>query len=182
MKSKDYLLSRFEHRGNPFAGSLNVGFCANDFSDAIIGDVWEGSTPSVYGVRAEKYIASIMTGEAPDVSVQTQYHKVIKPNSKGFKSVGIWRNGELELLKTVEDVYKDPILYTNLSQLQTALSAFVLDSCSRGVCKTKFLDPWLNEWTVVYKQNTDEKVLMIEAIYSKTHGSLDANFNIVFSF
>lgn len=182
LKSKDYLLSRFEHRGNPFAGSLNVGFCANDFSDAIIGDVWEGSTPSVYGVRAEKYIASIMTGEAPDVSVQTQYHKVIKPNSKGFKSVGIWRNGELELLKTVEDVYKDPILYTNLSQLQTALSAFVLDSCSRGVCKTKFLDPWLNEWTVVYKQNTDEKVLMIEAIYSKTHGSLDANFNIVFSF
>ncbi len=177
------------------SGLLSVGFSADQFSDAAVGEVWEGVQPSSLGRLRERQLAAVINGQpspAPfpnELSIPSLSSEPINLFSYLLaedgqtvlqgKFVASIDYGEVTSMPSPID---DPVEY--LHQLRGRAVYFVETSCPpmarTTVCQNRMLGPDGIEWMVSWVSEEDGAVAAIELLHERSFSDIGRTLNVVF--
>lgn len=190
--SQDFFQS-FRLQGElSLGGHLIIGFNSEAISDAVIGEVWEGTIPSILSKVREKQIAMLASSVFPkQLLVIDDQRKVFqKELNVPLKKFIIVKDG-LKLMSgdinlaaekgSIDSLGDDPDFY--LGKLEHDAIMFINKNCKEldenRFCKNHFISHDLIEWTVTYAK-LENKITALELVHDRRFSGLKANYNIVF--
>ena len=177
------------------SGLLNLGFSADQFSDAAIGEVWEGIQPSSIGKLRERQLAAVLTGKdfpAPfpaGLSMSPVGSTPIK-----LKSYLLMEDGKTILTgkfaadstqiadAPVPSPIVNPVGY--LFDLRARSVSFIAASCPKKrritQCQARMLGPDMVEWMVSWASNEKGTMTAVELLHERNFSGLGRTLNVVF--
>lgn len=173
-------------------GHLVIGFDSESISDSVIGEVWEGTIPSMLSKFREKQLAMLATSEfsRPHMPIDNQrksFRKELDTNLKKFiivKDGMKLMSGDIEmreLIGSVDSLGLDPDFY--LAKLSKDVLSFVENNCSGltldGFCKENFISHDLIEWVVSFSK-VNGKISAVELVHDQRFSGVKSTYNIVF--
>jgi hypothetical protein len=176
------------------SGLLNIGFSSDQFSDASIGDVWEGIEPSSIGRLRERQLASALVGEdlpSPFPGDLSFASPSIVPSS--LPAYLLMEDGKTVLAgrfdPNTSDIYsqllspiENPVGY--LFDLRARAAAFVVLACPRNAritkCRTRMLGPDMIEWAISWASGVDGTIIAIELLHERSFSGLGTTLNVIF--
>lgn len=177
------------------SGLLNLGFSADQFSDAAIGEVWEGIQPASIGRLRERQLAAALAGK----DLPAPFPDGLSLPSSGSAPAGLAAYLLMEDGKTVltgkfdaNAVYRtgasvpspieNPIGY--LLDLRARATSFIVSSCPRKEritqCQSRMLGPDMVEWMVSWASNEDGSMTAVELLHERSFSGLGRTLNVVF--
>lgn len=173
-------------------GHLVIGFHSEAISDAVMGEVWEGTMPSTLSKVREKQIAMLATSIFPKQTLVLDDQRRVFSNAlniplkkfivvkNGFKMMA----GDIDLSSgsgSIDSLGDNPDFY--LAKLETDSIHFIEKNCSKldenNYCVKHFIGHDLIEWAVTYSK-TNGKLTAIELVHDRRFSGLNSNYNIVF--
>lgn len=177
------------------SGMLNLSFSADQFSDAAVGDVWEGIQPSSIGRLREQQLASALAGNdlpqpfpldlypsAPGVGQSRLSSYLVLEDGKAIIS------GKLEVdTPNTRDRALSPLDNPAgyLSDLKTRAISFIEQTCPKSAkitqCRGRMLGPDMIEWAVSWASEDDGNLLAVELLHERSFSGLGRTLNVVFA-
>ena len=174
-------------------GRLIIGFAADQFSDAVTGNVWEGIDPSIIGEIREKQFSSYFLDQQTDlqpINYNSIYTEETTPRLNRFTVV---ENGKAILSGNIDSQQTNqppdslglfPDRY--LVSIQNLAFKFIDQYCHGKTkivrCKKHLIGYDMTEWIVGYEQDAlTKKIKNIELIHDRNFSGIGANYNIIFS-
>jgi hypothetical protein len=196
-ESNQNFYQAFRLRGIPLDkinnfGHLVIGFNSEAISDAVVGEVWEGTIPSTLSRQKERQISMMATSKFLEKNqLDTEQRTLIPSNLsvplKKFivaKDSSKIMSGEIKLSNKAElpdSLGVDPDSY--LAKLQSDALSFIDKSCkeldSNNFCKKTFISHDFIEWAVTYSKK-DKHIIALELIHDPRFSGLKSNYNIIF--
>ncbi len=175
------------------SGRLIISFMADQFSDAVIGDVWEGIDPSVIGEIRENQFSSYFLNEPNEPQAIHYASFFMDEREPKLNKFAVIENGKMVLSGNINDYQVNqppdslglfPERY--LASMQNLAFRFIGRYCpSRSKivrCENHLIGYDMTEWMVAYQQDTSTKTISnIELIHDRNFSGIGANYNIVFS-
>jgi len=166
------------------SGLFSLGFSADQFTDDVVGEVWEGIYPSSIGRQREQLLAAVLMGkERPELMPESlQRPKTIAaPFLPAFL---VAENGATKLSGTFNEMtLEDPVL-GKFHHLRDQAHGFVLASCPQEGkltrCDTRMLSDDMIEWMVSWRTTDSGKIVAIELLHERKLSGLGGTWNIVF--
>jgi hypothetical protein len=178
------------------SGQLNLSFSADQFSDAAIGDVWEGIEPTAIGKLREQQMAAVLTRQELPMPFPTSLH--VPSGSFSVQTLPVYvlledgrpvLNGKFDQEKLNErygyppSPNDNPVAY--LLDLQRRALAFITAKCpAKGSvtrCDEHMLGPDMLEWSISWLANEEGKAAAVELLHERSFSSLGLTLNVVFS-
>ena len=176
-------------------GKLVISFSADQFSDAAVGDVWDGTMPSSLAKLRESQFAQIVKNgdqvrpPKPELFMilPTIPQRILLPHFLVLRGGREIMEGHLRSEQPDPHGRRgislglDPDLY--LAELQTLALKFIDQNCKilgdTGFCPENLFGIDYVEWSVTYK--TDKSVVTaLELVHDSKLSGLGNNYNIVF--
>lgn len=173
-------------------GHLVISFNSEAISDAVMGEVWEGTMPSSLSKVREKQIAMLVTSIFPKQTLVLDDQRRVFANAlniplkkfivvkNGFKMMA----GDIDLSSgsgSIDSLGDNPDFY--LAKLETDSIHFIEKNCYKldenNYCVKHFIGHDLIEWAVTYSK-TNGKLTAIELVHDRRFSGLNSNYNIVF--
>lgn len=173
-------------------GHLVIGFNSEAISDAVMGEVWEGTMPSSLSKVREKQIAMLVTSIFPKQILVLDDQRRVFSNAlniplkkfivvkNGFKMMA----GDIDISSgsgSIDSLGDNPDFY--LAKLETDSIQFIEKNCSKldenNYCVKHFIGHDLIEWAVTYSK-ANGKLSAIELVHDRRFSGLNSNYNIVF--
>jgi hypothetical protein len=173
-------------------GHLVIGFNSEAISDAVMGEIWEGTMPSSLSRVREKQIAMLASSIFPRqiLSIDDQRRTSTKALNVPLKKFIVVKNGvkimsgniDLSLGRgSIDSLGDNPDLY--LAKLESDSLAFIENNCQKldenNFCTKNFIAHDLIEWAVTFSK-ANGKFIAIELVHDRRYSGLGANYNIVF--
>ncbi|MFW8744867.1 DUF4350 domain-containing protein, partial [Mesorhizobium japonicum] len=173
-------------------GHLVIGFNSEAISDAVMGEVWEGTMPSSLSKIREKQIAMLATSifSKQILALDDQRKAFSRTLNIPLKKFIIVKNGskmmsgDIDTLSgsgSIDSLGDNPDFY--LARLESDSIAFIENHCQRidenNYCIKHFIGHDLVEWAVTYSK-INGKLNAIELVHDRRYSGLNANYNIVF--
>lgn len=173
-------------------GHLVISFNSEAISDAVMGEVWEGTMPSSLSKIREKQIAMLVTSIFPKqiLALDDQrkvFSKVLNVPLKKFivvKNGSKLISGVIDLSSgsgSIDSLGDNPDFY--LAKLESDSIAFIENNCQKldenKYCTKHFIGHDLIEWAITYFK-VNGKLTAIELVHDRRFSGLNANYNIVF--
>jgi hypothetical protein len=174
-------------------GNLVISFAADQFSDQVVGDVWEGTDANSIGKIREKEISMFFL-EEDDSSVEKIAIKdflsdyKIKLNSFNVLEDGkVVLSGKIKIFtqgQPIDSLGINPDNY--LINLQALAFKFINSTCKEDFvlvkCKKHLIGQDMTEWMVAYTQNKlRNKINHLELIHAHNFSGIGHTYNIIFS-
>ncbi len=173
-------------------GHLVIGFNSEAISDAVMGEVWEGTMPSSLSKVRERQMAMFATSIFPkQILVLDEQRRVLSSALNApLKKFFVVKNG-LKIISgnidlssgsgSIDSLGDDPDFY--LAKLETDSIQFIQKNCpeldTNNYCKKHFISHDLIEWAITYSK-TNGVLTAIELVHDRRFSGLSANYNIVF--
>lgn len=173
-------------------GHLVISFNSEAISDAVMGEVWEGTIPSTLSKIREQQIAMFSTSIFPKqiLAIDDQrkvYSKALNVPLKKFivvKNGTKLMGGDIDLSQgfgSPDSLGDNPDFY--LAKLESDSILFIENNCpnldENNYCVKHFISHDLIEWVVTYSKIKD-RLTAIELIHDRRFSGLNSNYNIVF--
>jgi hypothetical protein len=177
------------------SGALVIGFQASQFSDAAIGDVWDGSIPSFLSILRERELAgALFSGKyegqgavvkwSKDLASQLPEHRPV------FRNYAVTKDGAKLFSGTFgsatvrfQDAGLGEHAKSYLAQLQAHVLKFWKEECSTETENTTCLKHFVSsdnvEW-VVHFSSKGKDLQAIELVHDQKFSGLAATYNILF--
>jgi hypothetical protein len=177
------------------SGLLNLAFSADQFSDAAIGEVWEGIQPALIGRLRERQLAAALAGK----DLPAPFPDGLSLPSSGSTPASLATYLLMEDGKTVftgkfdtgavpqtgapvPSPIENPVGY--LLDLRARSASFIASSCPRKEqitqCQARMLGPDMVEWMVSWASNQDGSITAIELLHERSFSGLGRTLNVVF--
>jgi hypothetical protein len=177
------------------SGLLNIGFSADQFSDAAIGDVWEGIQPSTIGMLRERQLASALEGKdlpspfpeylafpSSRVTPSKLAAYLFMEDGKTILAGQFDANSIASSDKVASSPIENPVMY--LFDLRGRAASFIASACPRTGrvthCKTRMLGPDMVEWAVSWASNDDGTLAAVELLHERSFSGLGKTVNVLF--
>ncbi len=177
------------------AGSLVISFQASQFSDAAIGDVWDGSIPSFLSMLRESQLAgALFSGKYKEQSPVVSWSNDLAPKHSVYRPLlqnyAVTKDGA----KLFSGTFGNTIVRSQdagigesakpyLAKLQDHVLKFWKEECSMGtenaICLKRFIASDNVEW-VVHFSSKGRDLQAIELIHDQKFSGLAASYNILF--
>ena len=173
-------------------GHLVIGFNSEAISDAVMGEVWEGTMPSSLSKIREKQIAMLATSIFPKqlLALEGQRKVFSKTLNAPLKKFVVVKNGfklmsgDIDLSSgsgSIDSLGDNPDFY--LAKLESDSIAFIDNNCQKldenNYCTKHFIGHDLIEWAITYSK-INGKLTAIELVHDRRFSGLNSNYNIVF--
>ena len=164
--------------------ALSIGFSADQFTDDVVGEVWEGIYPSSIGKQREQLLASVLMGkERPELMPKSLHNPKATP-APFLPAFLVAENGTTKLSGTFNGATLDDPVLGQFHRLRDQAHGFVLASCPRKdsftQCDNRMLSDDMIEWMVSWRTNDDEEIVAIELLHERQMSGLGSTWNIVF--
>jgi hypothetical protein len=176
------------------SGLLNISFSADQFSDAAMGDVWEGIQPATIGMLRERQLAAALEGkDLPSPFPE----RLAWPSWGGIPSTlsgyllmedgntvltGHFDANSISSSAVVSSPIENPVMY--LFDLRGRAASFIASACPRTGkvthCKVRMLGPDLLEWAVSWASNDDGTLAAVELLHERSFSGLGKTLNVLF--
>jgi hypothetical protein len=176
------------------SGLLNIGFSADQFSDAAIGDVWEGIQPATIGMLRERQLAAALEGK----DLPSPFPERLALPSSGvtpstLAAYLLMEDGTTVLAghfdassvvsgAVLSSPIENPVMY--LFDLRGRAASFIASSCPRTGklthCKVRMLGPDMVEWAVSWASNDDGTPAAVELLHERSFSGLGKTVNVLF--
>jgi hypothetical protein len=188
----DSMLQTYTVRPTNFprtSGIFLVGFSSDQFSDDVVGDVWEGIYPSSVGKLRERQLASRISGvEGGNVFPEDLF--IPKTNSKYLEKLdkfALIKDGFLKIKGEVVDVSvsgNDGMYEPWIFDIWNRVGALLSTSCPTKKmvtrCEKRLLDSNALEW-IVTRVDKGGKLVAVELLHERRFSNIGASWNVVFS-
>ncbi len=170
------------------AGYLNISFSSDQFSDSVVGDIWEGVIPSNISVQQERMLASLLNGNYK-IKLTQDFISNIKNNSSEFSKYALFEDGRIilsgNLYKKITDNFNpskniETYLFSLLNQSLTFIKNNCWDNVQDDKCNSNFVSQDMIEWRVEYKK-IKQNITTVELIHKRNPDGLNFSYNIIFS-
>jgi len=168
------------------SGLLNISFSADQFSDAAIGDVWEGIQPATIGMLRERQLAAALEGKDlpspfPDrlalpssgATPSTLAAYLLMEDGKTVLA-GHFDGSSIVSSAVVSSPIGNPVMY--LFDLRGRAASFIASACPRTGkvthCKIRMLGPDMIEWEVSWASNDDGNLAAVELLHERSFSGL----------
>jgi hypothetical protein len=173
-------------------GHLVIGFDSEAISDAVVGEIWEGTIPSLLSKQRERQISMMATSRFVDkAQFGSEQRKIASNNLKVplrkfiiAKDSSKIMSGDIVLSSKAEvpdSLGDNPDLY--LAKLQSDVLLFIENNCkeidSNKFCKKTFISHDLVEWSVTYSK-ANNNIIAVELVHDPRFAGLKSNYNIIF--
>jgi hypothetical protein len=173
-------------------GHLVIGFNSEAISDAVMGEVWEGTMPSSLSKIRERQIAMLATSIFPKqiLALDDQRRAYSKALNTPLKKFIVVKNGfklmsgDIDLSSgsgSIDSLGDNPDFY--LAKLESDAIVFIENNCQKldenNYCTKHFIGHDLIEWAITYSK-INGKLTAIELVHDRRFSGLNANYNIVF--
>ncbi len=173
-------------------GHLVISFNSEAISDAVMGEIWEGTMPSSLSRIRERQIAMLSSSIFPRqiTSIDDQRKTSTKALNVPLKKFIVVKNGvkimsgniDLSLGRgSIDSLGDNPDLY--LAKLESDSLAFIENNCQKldenNFCTKNFIAHDLIEWAVTFSK-ANGNFIAIELVHDRRFSGLSANYNIVF--
>ncbi len=176
------------------SGLLNIGFSADQFSDATIGDIWEGIQPASIGMLRERQLAAALEGK----DLPSPFPEGLSLPSSGIMPSNLAAYLLMEDGKTVlaghfdaksvvsstvvSSPIENPVMY--LFDLRSRAASFIASACPRTGkitrCKVRMLGPDMVEWAVSWASNDNGTLTAVELLHERSFSGLGKTLNVLF--
>jgi hypothetical protein len=174
-------------------GKLAISFSVQQFSDAAVGDVWDGTIPSSIARLRESQFAHIVA--APKQFTFSPVNPTTEPTMSDNVALPVFlilKRGKTLMEGTLTNRISKPRrrdislgLYPDeyLIDLQRRALMFVKQHCKtldkNGFCANNFFGRDYVEWSITFK--TDERgVTALELVHDSKLSGLSSNYNVIF--
>jgi hypothetical protein len=166
------------------SGLLSIGFSADQFTDDVVGEVWEGMYPSSVGKQREQLLAATLTGLPRPELMPTSLVRPDNAISSQLSAFLVTENGSTKLSGTFHGTaISDPVL-SQFQRLRDLTHNFVLADCPRRgtmtQCDKHMLGDDMIEWMVSWRSTDDGEIVAIELLHERRMSGLGSTWNIVF--
>lgn len=176
-------------------GSLVIGFQGSQFSDAAIGDVWDGSIPSFLSILRERELAgALFSGKHEGQGGVVRWSKDLAPRFPAhrpvFQNYAVTKDGAKLFSGTfgsaavrLQEAGIGEHAKSYLAKLQNHVLKFWKEECSmeteNATCSKHFVSSDNVEW-VVHFSRKGRDLQAIELIHDQKFSGLAASYNILF--
>jgi hypothetical protein len=177
------------------SGLLNIGFSADQFSDAAIGDVWEGVQPATIGMLRERQLAAALEGKdlpspfperlalpLSGVTPSTLAAYLLMEDGKAVLAGRFDTNSIVSGSAVVPSPIENPVLY--LFDLRGRVASFIASACPRTGkvthCENRMLGSDMVEWGVSWASNDDGTLAAVELLHERSFSGLGKTVNVLF--
>ena len=174
-------------------GRLIIGFAADQFSDAVTGNVWEGIDPSIIGEIREKQFSSYFLDQQTDLQPMHYNSIYTEETTPQLNIFTVVENGKAILSGNINShqttqpsdslgLFPDRYL-ASIQQLAYKFIDLYCPAKTKIVrCKKHLIGYDMTEWIVGYEQDVSTtKINNIELIHDRNFSGIGANYNIIFS-
>ncbi len=174
-------------------GNLVISFAADQFSDQVVGDVWEGTDANSIGKIREKEISMFFLGEDGSSVERIAIKDFLSDYKIKLNSFNVLEDGKVVLSGKIGNFIQDqPIdslgLYPDnyLINLQALAFKFINSTCKEDFvlvkCKKHLIGQDMTEWMVAYTQDKlRNKINHLELIHARNFSGIGHTYNIIFS-
>ena len=174
-------------------GNLVISFSADQFSDQVVGDVWEGTDANSIGKIREKEISMFFLGENGSSVDRIAVKDFLTKYKNKLNSFSVLEDGKVILSgeignfiqgQPIDSLGINPDNY--LINLQALAFKFINSTCKENLvlvkCKKHLIGQDMTEWMVVYTQDKlRNKINHLELIHARNFSGIGHSYNIVFS-
>jgi hypothetical protein len=177
------------------SGLLNIGFSADQFSDAAIGDVWEGIQPATIGMLRERQLAAALQGKdlpspfperlalpLSGAAPSTLAAYVLMEDGKTVLAGHFDANSTISGGSVAPSPIENPVLY--LFDLRGRAVFFIASACPPTGkvthCKSRMLGSDMVEWAVSWASNDDGTLAAVELLHERSFSGLGKTVNVLF--
>ena len=188
------IFQRFKIRpiGIPYKnGFLNISFSADQFSDYVIGDIWEGIHTTNIAKQREKLLANLVTNQLNikyDMRSSQErniYYEFAKLNKYQIYEDGqLLIQGKFHIDNYSENVSPSRDIEAYLYNLGSQAKWFINNQClhqDNNSCSNNFISDDLVEWRVIFKINNTTNKKQVELIHDRQTAGLNFTYNVLFS-
>ena len=177
------------------SGQLTVGFAADQFSDASVGEVWEGTQPSALGRLREAQIASLFSAKdfPSPFPIEMRLSPAIDSPTVELRHYLLLEDGAVALKGTLsissaglKGMPPSPIenAETYLRELQVRAVQHVRSSCPKTArltqCENRMLGGDMIEWMLAWISDERGDLAAIELLHERRFSGLGKTVNVVF--
>lgn len=166
------------------SGLLSIGFSSRQFSDDVIGDVWEGTQYSSLGKLREKQMASILADGHRVELMPNWMHRVDSLDFDKLPQFVVAENGKSVLSGELPKIKSADPTIEYFVNLRAQAANFVSSNCPRSgqqtMCSDRLLANDMIEWIVTWKGSSIQNIDAIELIHERGMSGLGSTWNVVF--
>ncbi len=166
------------------AGSLNISFQSDQFSDEAIGDVWEGVDPSSIGKMREQQLASVILEKDHPTPYPASLIKPIKLANIELTQYLVLEDGVKKILGKLPASPSEDLVVRKFQRLRDQSESFVKFNCpySKNItqCENRLLDDSYVEWLVSWRADSQGKVESIELVHDRRISGLNSSLNVIY--
>lgn len=177
------------------SGLLTLGFSADQFSDAAIGEVWEGIQPSSIGRLRERQLGAVLMGKdfpatfpvglsmpSPGSALSQLDNYILMEDGKTVLSGKFDADAAPIVGAPVPPPIENPAGY--LLDLRSRSMSFIASSCpwtGRVThCQARMLGPDMVEWMVSWASNEESAMTAVELLHERSFSGQGRTLNVVF--
>jgi len=168
-------------------GFLNISFSSDQFSDSVIGDIWEGIIPSNIAVQQERMLASLINGNF-NINLTKKFISNNENKLNQFTKYGLFEDGRIilngEFTESISDNFNpskniETYLFSLLNQAISFVNINCLDEPVLGECPSNYVSEDMLEWRIKFRKESND-ITSIELIHQRDSNGLNYTYNIVY--
>lgn len=168
-------------------GFLNISFSSEQFSDSVIGDIWEGTIPSNIAVQQERMLANLIKGNF-NIKLTKEFISNNKNKLSQFTKYGLFEDGKIilngEFSEGIIDNFNpsknaETYLFSLLNQALSFINIHCLDGPVEGECLSNYVSEDMLEWRIKFRKE-NHNISAIELIHQRDSNGLNYTYNIVY--
>lgn len=166
------------------SGLLSIGFSADQFTDDVVGEVWEGIYPSSIGKQREQLLAAVLTASERPQLMPERLLRPISIQAPQLPAYLVAENGTTKMSGTFSVGSLDDPVVSHFLRLRDQAHGFVLENCPQKdnltQCESRMLADDMIEWMVSWRSTNDGNIVAIELLHERRLSGLGSTWNIVF--
>ncbi|MBM4419814.1 MAG: hypothetical protein FJ033_16135 [Chloroflexi bacterium] len=166
-------------------GSFTVGFSAERFADAEIGDIWEGSEPSFLArLREQQFVRLVGVPSPPGANADVPIPRPRREMRSRFRRFAVFSDSALVADGRMDGGAAndaDQELRAYLLDLEAAAIERASEVClpDAALCNAALVTPDLIEWRMKLERVENRSIL--ELLHIESFSGMAGTYNIVFS-
>jgi len=169
-------------------GYLNISFSAEQFSDSVVGDIWEGIIPNNISVQQERMLAKLINGNF-QINLTKEFINNNQNKLNQFKKYALFEDGKIILNgefieRNYDNFNPSKNIETYLYSLLNQSLSFIKNNCLGNIiisdCPSNYVSQDMIEWRIKFRKEKNH-ISAIELIHQRDLNGLNFTYNIVFA-